>query len=329
MLRVGLRGWLYILLLAITLGFSFAGFVSILLDAPFFNFSLLGVLTAFYIFLFSLATTELNNRWLILRIPQALRTPFSLLLAFLSGYMGSLLGYWTNFHLKLVELELSYWKVHLLALLLSVITSSIGYLLYKLILFQKREEESKRLLLEENLRNLEHQISPHFVFNTLNAIVELIHSEPNKAEEALLRFSSLLRKSLYLEPFVSLQEELELLEDYWKVLSLRFWDRIELEISVEEELLDIKVPKFALQVLVENAVKHGLKFKRGKVRIRARREGDYALVEVSDNGVGFQSLREGIGLKNLRRRLEILQGSLSYRSSEEGTTFSILLPLKA
>lgn len=153
-------------------------------------------------------------------------------------------------------------------------TASLGYLLYKLVSLQRREEESRRLLLEEHIRNLERQISPHFIFNTLNAVAELVWQDQERAEKAILSLARLLRKSLYLEPFISLEEELELLKDYWNLMSLRFKGDINIDTKIEEEVLKTKVPKFSLQILVENALKHGFQLDRGRIEIRGyKREG--------------------------------------------------------
>ncbi len=321
MLRVRLREWLYILLLAFLLGFSIAGFVASLHGQRLTPVVLLGLITSLYIFFLSFMTTEVNNRWLIRHIPSFLRTPFSLLLALLSGFLGALGGYFTNEALGIVDLHLPMSKALSLSVFLGLMTASLGYLLYKLVSLQRREEESKRLLLEEHIRNLESQISPHFMFNTLNALAELVYQDPRKAEEAILALASLLRRSLYFEPLITLGEDLNLLKDYWKVISLRFTGRIDLEVHVDERLLDLKVPKFSLQVLVENALKHGLKLRHGKVEVRAYRREGKAVVEVVDNGVGFEELKEGTGISNLRKRLELCGGRLSYSSSEGLTVF--------
>ncbi len=325
MLRIRLREWLYILLLAFLLGFSISGFVASLHGQNLMPMAFLGLLTSGYIFILSLITTEINNRWIVKKLPEFLRTPFSLLLALLSGFFGAIGGYLTNEALRIVDLHLPMSKALSLSFFLGIMTASLGYLLYKLVSLQRREEESKRLLLEEHIRNLESQISPHFMFNTLNALAELVYQDPRKAEEAILALAGLLRKSLYFEPLITLQEEINLLKDYWKVISLRFVGEIELEIELDESLLSLKVPKFSLQVLVENALKHGLKLRRGKVQIRTYRKGGKAIIEVIDNGVGFEEIKEGTGLSNLRKRLELCDGKLSYKSSEGLTVFRIEL----
>lgn len=327
MLRIKLKEWLYILFLALLLGMSIAGFTSSLYNYNPLPFALLGLLTSFYIFLLSLITTEINNRLFIRLFPQFLWTPFSLVLAFLSGFLGALAGYYTNSLLNIINLHLPFKKAITLSFFLGLMTSSLGYLLYKLVSLQRREEESRRLLLEEHIRNLERQISPHFIFNTLNAVAELVWQDQERAEKAILSLARLLRKSLYLEPFISLEEEVELLKDYWKLMSLRFKGSINIHINIQDSVLSTKVPKFSLQILVENALKHGLELERGRVLIKGYEKEGKVFVEVEDNGRGFESLREGMGLSNLRQRLKLCGGSLSYHSEQGKTVFRMTFDL--
>ncbi|MCS7083581.1 MAG: histidine kinase [Aquificaceae bacterium] len=328
MVRVRPREWFYILLLALVLGLSIAGFSASLFDENLMSLMGIGALTAIYIFLLSLILTELINAFLLPRLPTKLHTPLSFIFAFLAGFTGSLLGYFTKTALKMSQMHVSYTKAIELSIFLGLITASLGYLIYKLILSQRQQEQSEKLLLEAHLRNLENQISPHFLFNTLNAITELIHSDPNKAEDALMSFSRLLRKGLYLEPFITLREELSLINDYWQVISLRFHSKIELIVSAQPELLELKLPKFSLQILVENALKHGLNMRSGKVEILAKRQNGNATVCVIDNGKGFESLNPGIGLTNLIKRLETIGAKLEYSSNPGTTRFCILLDEK-
>ncbi|MCS6876444.1 MAG: histidine kinase [Aquificaceae bacterium] len=325
MLRIRVKEWLYIMLFALILGFCISGFIASLYEEKIQPMLLMGVIVSFYVFVFSFITTELNNRWLIERVPKLLRTPFSLLLAFVSGFSGAMLGYLSDRVFKITSVELSFDKAISLSFFLGIITSSVGYLLYKLITLQRREEESRRLLLEEHIRNLEGQIAPHFMFNTLNAVAELVWQDAEKAEKSILSLARLLRRSLHLEPLITLEEEINLLKDYWSLMSLRFTGPIELQLDVDEKLLGITVPKFSLQILVENALKHGLKLKQGRVKVRAYSTDSKNILEVEDNGCGFNELKEGVGLSNLRYRLSLCGGKLTYSSQNGSTVFRIIL----
>ncbi|MFN3599393.1 MAG: sensor histidine kinase [Aquificaceae bacterium] len=324
MLKIRAKEWLYILVFALVLGISIAGFTSSLYNYNPFPFLFLGLLTTFYIFTLSFFTTEINNRFFIKLLPQFLWTPFSLIFAFLSGFLGALAGYFSNSLLDIIPLNLPLKKAIILSFFLALMTASLGYLLYKLVSLQRKEEENKRLLLEEHIRNLERQISPHFIFNTLNAVAELVWQDQERAEEAIISLARLLRKSLYLEPFISLEEELELLKDYWNLMSLRFKGNISMDIKIEDKALKVRVPKFSLQILVENALKHGFQLERGNIAIKGYKREGKVFIEVEDNGRGFEKLKEGVGLSNLRERLKLCGASLSYRSVQGKTTFRMV-----
>jgi LytS/YehU family sensor histidine kinase len=164
---------------------------------------------------------------------------------------------------------------------------------------------------------LKAQLQPHFLFNTLNAIVVLVRQQKGRqAEETLARFSDLLRAVLadMDAQEVPLSRELEYLRLYLSIEQVRFPDRLRVQIDVDPELLDAAVPHMALQPLVENAIRHGIgrRSTSGVIAIRALREGASLQIEVSDDGPGFQQEGApggmGLGLANTRARLEQLYG---------------------
>lgn len=174
-----------------------------------------------------------------------------------------------------------------------------------------RYGEVERSRVEAQLTALRSQLDPHFLFNTLNALAELAHQDAALTERLILRLSELLRRSLgdTAEHWTTLAEELDFLAAYLEIHHALMRDRLRVQIEVEPELRNERVPRLMLQPLVENAIRHGLAPKRdgGTVRVSARRDGTMLRIGVSDNGVGGRAPpREGIGLGNLRRRLEVL-----------------------
>jgi two-component system, LytTR family, sensor kinase len=163
---------------------------------------------------------------------------------------------------------------------------------------------------------LKAQLQPHFLFNTLNAIVVLVRQQKGRlAEETLARFSDLLRAVLadMEAQEVPLARELEYLRLYLSIEQLRFSDRLRVQMEVDGELLDAAVPHMALQPIVENAIRHGIgrRSTAGLIRIRAARVGDSLHVEVQDDGPGFADAGAGgmgLGLANTRARLRQLYG---------------------
>lgn len=174
---------------------------------------------------------------------------------------------------------------------------------------QLAEERSRQLATEARLTSLESRVQPHFLFNTLNSISALIREDPNTAERTVERLAALLRASLDLNRnrLVPLRRELRIVEDYLEIERTRYGARLSYEIDVPAALADIEVPPFCLQTLVENSVKHVAAARRegAEIRIAARVEGGGAVLEVSDDGPGFDagSLLPGHGLDNLQDRL--------------------------
>jgi hypothetical protein len=179
-----------------------------------------------------------------------------------------------------------------------------------------RASQLETQVAQARLGALKAQLQPHFLFNTLNAIVVLVRQQKGQqAEETLARFSDLLRAVLadMDAQEVPLSRELEYLELYLSIEQVRFSDRLRVKIDVDPELLDAAVPHMGLQPIVENAIRHGIgrRTTSGLIRIRASRTGDSLHVEVQDDGPGFTTPGAGgmgLGLANTRARLRQLYG---------------------
>jgi two-component system, LytTR family, sensor kinase len=184
---------------------------------------------------------------------------------------------------------------------------------------------------------LRSQLQPHFLFNTLNDVAELIHEDPERADAMLTNLSELLRTTLRssAERDVTLREELDFLARYLEIARMRFQDRLTIRVDTPDALMDARVPSLILQPVVENAIRHGVARRNGDgtVVISANQVGNRLRLEVSDNGPGIQGGHTGIGLTNTRERLREQFGNnfaldLSpSSSSSSGTTAVIELPL--
>ena len=193
-------------------------------------------------------------------------------------------------------------------------------------------------LTQARLDNLQGLVQPHFLFNTLNSIAELIRSEPAQAEQMVEYLAELLRFSLTFanENEVSLAEELTLLEKYTAIEQVRFGERLRVELDVPPELRQARVPLLLLQPLVENAIRHGLapREEPGLVRISAQSHNGSLHIQVQDNGVGPGTVAQGtgIGLRATRERLRHLYGEaqrLEIGAAQlRGTVVTIELPLR-
>ena len=220
-------------------------------------------------------------------------------------------------------------------------TSSQNALFYALLLgiahlvlyyrrYREREAAAEQLargLTEARLQALKMQLQPHFLFNTLNAISALIPAEAKPARRMVARLGDLLRTTLEHEETqeVTLREELAFLEPYLEIEQARLEDRLTVVMNIAPETLDARVPHLILQPLVENAVRHGIaaRIEPGKVEISAARGRDdrFLQLEIRDDGPGVDRhlgleaqaelrthTRRGVGLTNIRSRLEQLYG---------------------
>ncbi len=184
----------------------------------------------------------------------------------------------------------------------------------------RREVEASRLateLAQSRLLALKSQLQPHFLFNTLHAIITLLDEDKVSAEDMLLRLSELLRA--FLEDYdgqeISLRQELALLDLYLGIQRTRFKDRLSTQIYIAPDTLDCAVPSLLLQPIVENAIRHGIGQRVGSdcIEIESRREGDILCIDVRNRNSTLAAgpadpAGHGIGLSNTRMRLKELYG---------------------
>jgi LytS/YehU family sensor histidine kinase len=182
-----------------------------------------------------------------------------------------------------------------------------------LALERERAQRIEREAALSNLRALQAQIEPHFLFNTLANVVSLVDPDPAKAKRMLESFIRFLRASLNATRLESttLGEEKELIGSYLDVLQVRMGARLRYRIEIDPAVESFTLPPMLLQPVVENAIRHGLepKVEGGEVVVSARREGARVAIEIADSGVGFAPVtRGGVGLANVRDRLKLLYG---------------------
>jgi len=204
-----------------------------------------------------------------------------------------------------------------------------------------RESQLQTQLAQAQMQALKMQLQPHFLFNTLNAIVTLIHKDPELAEEMIVRLSNFLRLTLEAsgKQTVSLKEELSFVNAYLDIERVRFEERMEYKENVPAELLDADVPVLLLQPIVENVVKHSLsKYSSANLlEVSAQQSNSTLIISVKDNGAPAEivknfSEKEGVGLANTRNRLRTLYGtSFSLTVSPNvprGCAVAVSFPLK-
>jgi len=171
-----------------------------------------------------------------------------------------------------------------------------------------KQVEYERMLTENNLKLLQAQIEPHFLFNTLSNVLSLIDSRPDDAKKMLENFTHYLRASLSRtrENDTTLRDEINVVNAYLNIQKIRMGKRLNFIIDVDDSLNDIPFPPLLIQPLVENSIRHGLEseIEGGNVEIKAVKENKMLSIKVTDTGKGATKLKsEGIGLKNIRARL--------------------------
>ena len=222
---------------------------------------------------------------------------------------------------RLFALRSDRWIIRIAIWACSAMVVGIPLKIWNAIRIEQSLEEQKRLLLEARLDALQRQINPHFLFNTLNSIASLVRFRPEQARELIVKLANILRKMLREhDSFVPFREELSTTEDYLSIEVVRFGvDKLRVVKEIDANTLDLPVPSMLLQPLVENSIKHGLepRIAGGAITLRSRLQGGRLVIEVEDDGVGIAPGRThtsgvlqgtGIGMKNVRERLEVLYG---------------------
>ena len=199
-----------------------------------------------------------------------------------------------------------------------------------------RESEMRRLVSQAELRALQSQIHPHFLFNALNTLYGVIPKSAVGARQTVLNLADIFRYFLETErSFIALEEEIHIVKAYLEIESLRLGAKLKTEIITGPEVERVRIPILTIQPLVENAVKHGIakRPEGGLVRLEVQKVGEHVVIRVSDTGSGFpreQSGRTGVGLDNVLRRLRLCYGpdsGLQISSSERGADVSFRVPL--
>jgi sensor histidine kinase YesM len=205
---------------------------------------------------------------------------------------------------------------------------------------ERQEEQLRTLATEAELKALKAQIDPHFLFNTLNAIASLIHTDPDQAETTVEQLAEMFRYVLNGSErrLVPLEEELAFVDSYLEIERARFGDRLRVTGEIAPRALNVSVPSLILQPLVENAVRHG----RGSdgsidLVIHVTSRGDEVLIAIADKGPGMPSEYkaapgQGVGLRNVDERLRKTYGlkhRLEIRANEpQGTVVIVRIPTK-
>lgn len=203
---------------------------------------------------------------------------------------------------------------------------------------QIQEEKIKRLTSEKkaaevNLKLLQAQIEPHFLFNTLSNVLSLLDTNPQKGKSMLVDFVQYLRASLskLREEKATLGQEMDMIEAYLSIFKVRMGDRLNFKIDLPKNLESILFPPMLIQPLVENAIKHGLepKVDGGEILVRGTEKNGRLRLEVHDTGIGFKGEHDsGLGLSNIRERLSSIFGDNGHLRLEENSPHGLIATIE-
>lgn len=205
--------------------------------------------------------------------------------------------------------------------------------------YRRAEINSLRYLAasrESELKSLKAQLNPHFIFNSMNSIRALIDEDPVRAKTAVTRLSNMLRTTLVLERNreISLEQEMQLVNDYLDLEKIRYEERLNVEINIDDELRHQPIPPFIIQTQVENAIKHGISKLPGKgiIAISAFKQNEQMHIEVKNTGkLNTQTPLTGVGFKNSIQRIELLYGknaAITIHEANDWVIVDIALPLR-
>jgi sensor histidine kinase YesM len=311
-LKISKKDWIYISTIGTLFGFFISLFFYFLNDKFANQLTIVfGTITAFIITLFAVVFISLSNNYILPSVNKRFWYFISFIFSFLSGAIGFLFSY-TLFYIFEISI-INTIKPYSLYLTLSIgsLTFLIGLILHQFISMKYRNEHIKNEILDSKLKALESELNPHFLFNALNSMSELVYIDQQKAEQSILNLSKFLRNAIKTDSIIDINDELEMVKNYVNIENIRFDNRIKLHIH-DINQNNFKVPKFSIQLLVENAIKHGYENKELNIFIKI----DDNII-VSNDGRVTKSLKYGTGLKNLNNRLKLLKiGKLHFEQTE-------------
>lgn len=306
-LKITSYDWLGVLIIGVSFStlLSFSGYY--LLKLPPLNGALFGLGLGFFITTFSLTFITFMNRYLLPNMAKKWWNTTAAFFSFLAGFLGTISTYYAFQYSEIAIIELFAIHPFQSASIIGLLTYLIGALIYRFVKTRNEKDHVDTLFTQSRVNSLETQLNPHFLHNALNSLAELIHQDPIKAEAAVIKISTFLRNTMLEAPLITLEQEIQNASDYIELENIRFNGKIQLDTENDEAIKNTLVPKFSIQLLCENAIKHGMINITHPFKITLRSFRDNGIhIEVANNGTEITSTAFGIGLSNLQERLEHL-----------------------
>lgn len=323
-LEIRFKECLYILGIGIFFSITLCLLCYILLDENLLHGLAFGLILGLCLSSCAIIFTLILNRYFLPLVPMAHWVYWAGFVSFICGLSGTVMAYFLSFSLHVKMLALFSQHFILFGLFIGMMSFVVAFLLYHFIILSNAKEMQEKLLIQSRLKSLERQLNPHFLFNALNSLAELLHVNPLKAEKILLQLSSFLRSSMKEEAMICLHEEIENVIRYIALENVRFDDKIILIYDVPASLKEKKVPKFSIQLIVENAIKHG--YTREKLTITISIQQKEKLeITIGNDGLPITNPSFGIGLQNLQERLFLLCNGELQLKNEVSPTFILCI----
>ena len=325
-LKIAPKDWIYITIIGAFFGFFISlCFYFISYDLQNVSTIIFSTATAVFISLFAFFLITVSNKFILPKVNQKFWYLISFVFSFLSGFLGFsfsfLLFSFTDF--KILHIISPFWIY--ISVTIGFLTFLVGLILHQFISMKYKNESIKNQILETKLKALENELNPHFLFNALNSVSELIYQDQKKAEIAVIHISKFLRNAINKQSLISLETEISMVKTYVNIENIRFDEKIVLNLADFEEFKNIQIPKFSIQLLIENAIKHGYSGNILNVNLEFFKDK----IIVSNDGKISNNIKYGTGLSNLQKRLEIQKvGSLSYEIRDDKMQFIIQLNKK-
>ena len=322
-LKIAPKDWLYIIIIGaffgffISLCFYFLGY-----DLQNISTIIFSTGTAIFISLFAFFLITVSNKFILPKIEKKFWYLISFIFSFLSGFLGFSFSFllFSFGDFKILHIISPFWIY--ISITIGFLTFLVGLILHQFISMKYKNEEIKTQILETKLKALENELNPHFLFNALNSVSELIYQDQKKAENAVIEISRFLRNAINKESLISLETELSMVKTYVNIENVRFDEKIVLNIENFSEFKNIKIPKFSIQLLVENAIKHGYLGKTLNIDITFSKDR----IRVQNDGKIANIVKFGTGLSNLQKRLELQKvGKLTFEKLDDKMLFIIEL----
>ena len=325
-LKIAPKDWIYITIIGAFFGFFISlCFYFISYDLQNVSTIIFSTATAVFISLFAFFLITVSNKFILPKVNQKFWYLISFVFSFLSGFLGFsfsfLLFSFTDF--KILHIISPFWIY--ISVTIGFLTFLVGLILHQFISMKYKNESIKNQILETKLKALENELNPHFLFNALNSVSELIYQDQKKAEIAVIHISKFLRNAINKESLIILETEISMVKTYVNIENIRFDEKIVLNLADFEEFKNIQIPKFSIQLLIENAIKHGYSGNILNVNLEFFKDK----IIVSNDGKISNNIKYGTGLSNLQKRLEIQKiGNLSYEIRDDKMQFIIQLNKK-